>query len=441
MRNKPLFIQIASLFTGLIVVMAVVFFLVIPSTLKTFFTNELFRTIEERQEQIILGARDNILEQSVNDQQTRTVKSVFIYENGNSEASRFQNKTIKFFRMQAKAQDESSKRYTLSVGKNEYLYVIKKGRDIITGREVILVSYLQDTYRNELIQTLLSRIFFIFALIIVGGIILSFIFSKWLVKPLNLITAHVNKISKRNLNESLLLDRKDEIGKLAASIDDMRDQLKKQDEFQQTMLQNVSHDLKTPIMVIRSYSEAMKDGIHPTGSPEGTADIIEKEALLLEKKIKDLLYLTKLDYISQLKLENKPVSINETAEDVIVRFSAANPAVRIRTDLEEATVSGSGEQIRVLLENLLENALKFAETTVELSVKTSQDSVYIRCFNDGDPLSETLLSKMFQPFVKGEKGNFGLGLAIIKRIADLHHASITVENENNGVAFHVHFPV
>ncbi|KZZ83408.1 MULTISPECIES: HAMP domain-containing sensor histidine kinase [Bacillaceae] len=435
MRNKPLFVQIATLFTGLIVVMAIVFFLVIPSTLKTFFTNELFRTIEEAQQPSYPNLNYTDPENSSADQQIRSVKHIFIYENGRYEGEQY----LRLFLAQGQQQKENMKRYNLSFGKSEMLYVIRKGYDR-EGNKGYLVSFLWDKYRNELIQTLLTRIFFIFALIIVGGIVLAFIFSKWLVKPLDLITAHVNKISQRKLGESLLLDRKDEIGKLAVSIDDMRKQLKKQDEFQQTMLQNVSHDLKTPIMVIRSYSEAMKDGIHPTGSLEGSADIIEKEALLLEKKIKDLLYLTKLDYLSQLKLEKKPVYINETAEDVIVRFSAANPMVKIRSDLEPSEIYGSEEQVRVLLENLLENALKYAKSTVDLSVKQRGDSILLRCFNDGEPVSEKLLSNLFQPFVKGEKGNFGLGLAIIKRIADLHHASITVENENEGVAFQVFFP-
>lgn len=420
--------------------MAIVFFLVIPSTLKTFFTNELFRTIEEAQERLTPGFSDSVPSDSTAGQQMRLVKNLYIYENGDYVGPKFQPKSIELFLFQAEKQKENSQRYNVSVGNNEILYVIKKGFDP-KGNEVVLVSYLWDTYRNELIQTLLTRIFFIFALIIVGGIVLALIFSKWLVKPLDLITAHVNKISKRNLNESLLLDRKDEIGKLAASIDDMRNQLKKQDEFQQTMLQNVSHDLKTPIMVIRSYSEAMKDGIHPTGSPEGTADIIEKEALLLEKKIKDLLYLTKLDYLSQLKLENTPVQVNETAEDVIVRLSASNPAIHIHSDLDPVSIRGNEEQIRVLLENLLENALKYAETKVELSIKEAQDSITIRCYNDGKPMNDQLLANLFQPFVKGEKGNFGLGLAIIKRIATLHHARITVDNGEHGVAFKVEFPV
>ncbi|MTH53829.1 HAMP domain-containing protein [Bacillus mangrovi] len=437
MKNKPLFVQIATLFTGLIVVMAIVFFLVIPTTLKSFFTNELFRTIEESQQR---GPGINEFEGETTGEQIRLVNHIVIESRGYKYSGRKPTRQLTdFFYQQAKKQEASAERYNMQVSGKEMLYVIRKGYDL-EGNKVILVTYLFDTYRNELIQTLLSRLFFIFALIIAGAIVLAFVFSKWLVKPLDTITAHVKKISQRRLNDSLLLDRSDEIGKLAVSIDDMRSQLKKQDEFQQTMLQNVSHDLKTPIMVIRSYAEAMKDGIHPTGSPEGTADIIEKEALLLEKKIKDLLYLTKLDYLSQLKLEKNVVAVDEIAEDVIVRLSAANTAVRMRSNLEPAEIYGNDEQVRVLLENLLENALKFAASAVELTVKPEGQSILISCSNDGEPLSEELLGKLFQPFVKGEKGNFGLGLAILKRIADLHNAEITVANVNEKVNFQVRFP-
>lgn len=80
------------------------------------------------------------------------------------------------------------------------------------------------------------------------------------------------------------MDRKDEIGKLGHTIEEMRQKLVQKDETERTLLQNISHDLKTPVMVIRGYTQSIKDGIFPKGDLENTVDVIECEALKLEKK-------------------------------------------------------------------------------------------------------------------------------------------------------------
>ena len=97
-----------------------------------------------------------------------------------------------------------------------------------------------------------------------------------------------------NGNEPIEVDREDEIGKLGKSIEQLRNQLIYQDEMQQSFLQNISHELKTPVMVIRSYSQAIRDGIYPKGDLDCSVKVIDEEAERLEKRIKNLLYITNL---------------------------------------------------------------------------------------------------------------------------------------------------
>ncbi|MCG6197942.1 sensor histidine kinase, partial [Anoxybacillus sp. LAT_38] len=75
----------------------------------------------------------------------------------------------------------------------------------------------------------------------------------------------------------------DEIGRLARSIERMRERLVRQDEAQQAFLQDVSHELKTPVMVIRSYAQSILDGIYPRGDLQGSVQVIDSEAERLEK--------------------------------------------------------------------------------------------------------------------------------------------------------------
>lgn len=104
-------------------------------------------------------------------------------------------------------------------------------------------------------------------LVMLAVFILSWIPSLWLsrylTRPLVEMETNIARLAEREWHRPFVLDRKDEIGKLARSFENMRIRLVKQDEAQQSFLQNISHELKTPVMVIRSYAQSILDGIYP----------------------------------------------------------------------------------------------------------------------------------------------------------------------------------
>ena len=156
-----------------------------------------------------------------------------------------------------------------------------------------------DTYRNSLLKALLQKLMVITFVAVVISIIVALTLAKYITSPLIKLEKNVKKIAEKQWDEAIIFDRQDEIGSLAKSIEYMRKELIKRDESEQWMLQNISHELKTPVMVIRSYSEAVGDGIFPKGDLKSSMRIISSEAERLEKRIKDLLYLSKLEYLSK----------------------------------------------------------------------------------------------------------------------------------------------
>ena len=438
MKNKPMFFQISFLFTILVILIGLIISTMVPATLRSFFTNEMYRTIEESQEMTTRINRNGMM--MGGGQAMRSVQHVFLDEKGIILGGRpFTDHALSLFYQQAYTQKEASKRYEVKLEENTMLYVISKKE--MSGVPVLQISFMMDTYRSELVSTLLKKIYLILVVALAVGMVLSFLFARWLIKPIYSMKDSVLKYANRRWDDPINLNRRDELGVLADSIEKMRVQLKEQDETQQFMLQNVSHDLKTPVMVIRSYAEALKEGIYPAGSPESTGEIIGKEAVSLEKKVKDLIYLTKLDYLSRIGQKFELVELKPLINDLAERLQPVHSGIKLELYIEEVNLHGNSDQINVLLENLVENAFKFASTRIDLSVRKKEDFILVKCFNDGNGIPEEIISKIFQPFIKGENGSFGLGLAIIYQITQLHKGEITVNNEDGGVSFYLTLPL
>ncbi|WP_243290466.1 HAMP domain-containing sensor histidine kinase [Bacillus sp. FJAT-47783] len=435
-KNRPIKKQLLIIFISFILFIGIAFVLIIPSTLNSFFTSEMFKSIEESQGLISSESEISELSSEPKRQTLRSVQHLFIQWDGTIyQGSELSSKDLRVLYHQALNQEEVSKRYVLNVNGQEMLYVISKRE--FNGVPIYQVSYLWDAYRKEVVHTLLKQIYYILFIILIVGIVLSFFLSNWFVRPLITINEHVRQLSRRKWDRTVQINRKDEIGTLAASIESMRKQLKAQDETQQNMLQHISHDLKTPVMVIRSYADCLKEGVYPTGTLEGTADIIEQEAVKLEKKIKDLLYLTKLDYLSVKGSVKEEVPLHLVVKQVVHRLKGKRQDVHVSMELEEVTIVGDKEQWITFFENLLDNFFKYAKSNILLTLKETESEMIGTFLNDGDPIDEEIIEDLFKPYVKGKKGHFGLGLAIMKRIASLHQASITAENVPHGVQFTV----
>ncbi|NRD78301.1 response regulator [Bacillus sp. BRMEA1] len=105
-----------------------------------------------------------------------------------------------------------------------------------------------------------------------------------------------------------------------------------------------------------------------------------------------------------------------------------------------AIMLGNPDRIRVSIENILENQLRYAKHSVQVSLKGSDRYWVIEIKNDGPLIAEKDLNQIFKSLYKGEKGNFGLGLSISNKIVHFYHGSIKVENRNGQVCFIICYP-
>lgn len=455
MKNKPLWIQIWVVIAAITLSISLLLSLILPSTLRAFFTREMYRTIYSAQKLTFSQIEGDIYRDTIDPdffkdlgttlEDIRTVNHFMIYDENIILNDSLDIEFLRKVKEETINQVGVSSEYTADIDNEKIFYIISKGQ--IMDKEAFLISYMGDSYREDLVNTLFRRLFVVVFLVLLFSFIPATVLSRYISKPLVDLEKRVEKLSKNNWAEPVSLNRNDEIGKLGDSVEHLRSQLIRQDEAERNFLQHISHELKTPVMVIRSYASSIKDGIYPKGDLIASVDTIDAEAERLEKKIKNILYLNKLDYMSIHDIKSELFSLDGLVLETLERFSLYNTSnkclesdLKVDIDLENIDINGDIEQWKIVIENLIDNSIRYAEKRIEISLK-KHDNIIFRTYNDGPKIDDELMEKLFKKFNKGFKGNFGLGLAITNRIVTNHGSSIYARNEDNGVSFLIEIPL
>lgn len=292
-----------------------------------------------------------------------------------------------------------------------------------------LISIMSNSYSDKLITDIRNRIIYILYAVLTIFALVLVLWVISLIRPLKKIKTYVDSIANRE-EATLIMDRQDEIGVVGNAIVTMKDELMKQEKVKEEMIHNISHDLKTPIALIKTYGQSVKDDIYPYGDKDSSMDIILENADRLEHKVKSLLYLNRLDYLSAEESELKPFPIKDLIEHIVMQMEAMQH-IHIETDLDDVAFIGNEEHWHVAIENIIDNASRYMKSVIMITLK--KDTLII--YNDGDPIDEDKKEDLFNPYVKGVKGQFGLGLSIVAKIADMYGYDIHAENKDIGVAF------
>ncbi|WP_347490600.1 HAMP domain-containing sensor histidine kinase [Desulfoscipio sp. XC116] len=344
-------------------------------------------------------------------------------------------------RQKAESQQKTRQIYEYIDDQGSIRYVVQK--NMIYGRPFYQISFFRKSEEDTFITNLLLNFMVFAGISLIISWFCSLFIARYLTRPLIQMKQHVQRIANRNWHEPLAFKQGDEIGQLAGSIETMRRQLVRQDEAQQSILQNISHELKTPVMVIRSYAQAMRDGVYPKGDPAGSIQVIDEEGARLEKLIKQLLYLTRLDYLVTREPVHRQIQLDRLVEKTVQLLYLQRPEISRRLDLKPVAIAGNEETLRVMIENLLENHLRYAVSHIEvtLGLNSDQSEIWLCFWNDGSKIEPHIYEQLFQPFHKGREGKFGLGLTIVQRIVKMYGWQIDLSNEKDGVSSKVKIPL
>lgn len=319
----------------------------------------------------------------------------------------------------------------------------------VHGRLVIVKSSADSRYHLlVIISPPLGLPRFIPYLLLVAGVIALFgwLLAIGIVSPLRQLAFTVERFGGGDLGARIHANRKDEIGDLARSFDSMADRIQALLTAERRLLQDISHELRSPLARLSFAAELMKDA----PDPEAAADRMKQEIRRLTQLVASLLEVTTAEGDpSSRVVERFAVSavLEPTVDDCA--FEAEARGVRIESDSRStAEIDGDPELLRRALENVLRNAVRYAPegSAVKVKIEDSDDRVRISIRDHGPGVPEEALSHIFDPFFRADAsrdpatGNVGLGLAIARRAVLIHHGNITAMNAQPGLCVIIDVP-
>ena len=291
---------------------------------------------------------------------------------------------------------------------------------------------------------------------ILAALILASISAVWLsisfTKPLNKIRNTTTELAKGNYEVTTQVNQSDEIGELAKSIDKLALQLDKSskeserfEKMRQNFIANISHELRTPITVIRGSIEAICDGI--ISDSEQLKDYNEQilsDSIHLQRLVNDLIDLTKLQN-TDFSIDKSTINLLEIINDAVrsMKQISTKKGVKINFSAENAIEEdrylfvGDYQRIRQMIIIVLDNAIKFSNENqkVDILLKKENKKYELKICDSGRGIDPENIGEIFNRYHKSNteenKNGMGLGLAIAKEIALRHNIEIFVKSVPN----------
>lgn len=341
----------------------------------------------------------------------------------------------------AKKQLVETKLYREKIANKYLMYMIDI--DYKNGEKVYKYSVIRDIYREIFPKILICFLISIMIIFIISIYIIKLICRR-LTSDINQISVYANKIAHKDWNEAIDINTNDEdILSLVNSFDSMRKKLVKRDKIQQSMLRYVSHELKTPIMIISSYTQAAKENIYPNGNLNSTLDTVLKQTCRIKRKVQDLLLIASLEE-KQDELNFSKIDLVTIINTVMKNFKAikdSNTNLNVKLDIHNSlNILGDKDQIKVAFENIIENQLRYAKNSIIIRSVITNNNINILFYNDGEKIDIKNSDYIFKPFGKGPNGKNGLGMSICRKIFKLHKGNITLIPTSKGCMFKVELP-
>ena len=321
------------------------------------------------------------------------------------------------------------------------LYCIKKGNGYI-----FLFTSLEDIgtttslIKNQLIYVTLLAILF--------SIIIALFLSRRIAKPISDMTKKAEKLAEGNYNVQFTTTGIKEIDELANTLNYLEQEVSKTDEYRRDLMANVSHDLKTPLTMIKAYAEMIRDiTLDNKEKTKENLNVIIDETDRLNILVNDILELSKLQN-NQDNLNIKKFDIVELINDILKRYQIIKETENYNLILESPSsiiVKADKKRISQVIYNLINNAINYTgdDLTVTIRITENAKDCKIEIIDTGKGIDEKDLTNIWNRYYKKEKNHkrnvvgTGLGLSIVKNILEQHHFKYGVNSiKDKGTTFY-----
>lgn len=263
-----------------------------------------------------------------------------------------------------------------------------------------------------------------------------------LTRPFRILNAAAIAIAQGDFSNRAPILGKDEIGEYASSFNIMADKVQEHihtlslmGESRERLINNLAHEMRTPITAISGYAELLKIGNINDEEREKSIDYIIRQSQRIQNMS---IKLAELARINHGYIEKKPIDLENIVQSVqaTCKSQLDNKHIKLNTDIRGVNISGDTELIESLIQNLLENATKYSRDGGEIDIRiySENNEAVISIADYGKGMEENEISKITEPFYRvdqsrsREDGGIGLGLALCARICELHNARLEIKS-------------
>ncbi|AZJ22878.1 sensor histidine kinase [Bacillus wiedmannii] len=315
---------------------------------------------------------------------------------------------------------------------------------------------------DEAVQMVQDYYIYIIAFVVVLIFLASFYYSKQIAKPLLKINDTTKKIAHLDFTEQIPITSKDEIGDLSKNINVLSNKLhshigqleqdiekeRKLENTRKEFISGVSHELKTPLSIMKSCISILKDGV-AEHKKEYYFQAMEREVDKMDTLILDMLELAKFES-GTYKMKKDVFYIDTVIEDICEHLSVdiEKKELHVHKNICSFEVVANQSRIEQVIVNFITNAIRYTPNKEDIIISTidEKDRIKVCIENKGTHIEEEQLDKIWDRFYRVDaarhrsQGGTGLGLAISKNILELHDAEYGAENTEDGVLFYFYLP-
>ena len=290
--------------------------------------------------------------------------------------------------------------------------------------------------RPDLLNQLNRAISGIMVYALLAGVVVSLaagvLATRVVVNPMRQLKNRALELAGRRFEGRLEINTGDELEELAEAFNEMSDRLAAYDLSQKEFFQKASHELKTPLMSIQGYAEAIRDEVIPPAETDKGLAVIIRESQRMKALVEQFIYISKMETLED-DYKPQPLDLKTAVEEAVEAVHSLTIekglAIAVQAAPGDNRIMGDQEKIHRLLLNTLSNALRYAEKRVTILI----DEGKIIIEDDGPGLKTGDEEKIFDPFYSSNNaGGSGLGLAISRAIAERHGGTISAANLENG---------
>lgn len=326
----------------------------------------------------------------------------------------------------------------------------------------LLLGRISYESMNSVVMLVQQFVLYLGAVITVAFILFAFFFSRSMSKPLRELNDIATQMGKLNFSMRYKGNRRDEIGhlgktlnelttKLENTITQLQGELSKERTLEKMRTQftaQLSHELQTPLSVIKGYTEALIDNIFIGQEVTDAYDILDNETEKISRMVDDLLDLSQMEAGAYV-VRKKNFDIKKLLKKTYDRYSSLPNEKQFSINMhdsypKETMYYGDSLRLEQVIRNLLSNAIKHVSINgnINITLSKKENMAQISIENEGEHIAESDLPHIFDSYYQGktEKRGYGLGLAIAHHIIKLHEGQIRVHNTKDGVLFMILLP-